>query len=937
MNSKFSEKEAEILKFWQDNKIFEKSLEKDSPKGDYVFYDGPPFATGTPHYGHIVASLMKDVVPRFWTMNGYHVGRKWGWDTHGLPIENLIEKEKGISSKKDIEEKIGVKAFNESCYASVMKYADVWKSFIPRMGRWVDMKNDYKTMDLTYMESIWWVFKTMYDKGLIYEGYKSMHICPRCETTLSQSEVTEGYKDVTDLSVIAKFELIDEPGTFVLAWTTTPWTLPGNVALAIGEKIEYIKVESDGVKYILAKENLEKIFTGIKYEEADKIKAKNLIGKKYKPLFDYFINQNLKNKENLYTIQSANFVTVEDGTGVVHIAPGFGEDDMNLGQDKNLPTILHVNMDGTFTSEVKDFSGQQVKPSEDTQATDKKIVEYLKKKGLVFSSEEFTHSYPFCWRCETPLLNYSTSSWFVNVTKIKDKALKFAKEIYWFPEHLKAGRFGKWLEGAKDWSISRQRFWGSVIPVWRCECGNDMVFGSIAELENASGQKITDLHKHIVDEIDVKCQKCGKAAKRIPDVLDCWFESGSMPYAQVHYPFENKDWFKDNFPAEFIAEGVDQTRAWFYYLHIIATAIMGKPAFKNVIANGIVLAQDGKKMSKRLKNYPEPDLIIDQYGADAMRYYLLTSPVMAAETLNFSESGVKEALQKNIMLIGNVLSFYLMYKNEDSGSKIPNSKNILDKWILAKLNQLNSEITDRMKEYDLVKATRPIGEFINELSTWYLRRSRERFKSKDLEGINTLGYVLLEFSKLIAPFIPFTAEDIYKKIGGAKESVHLEDWPKANKKLIDEKLIDQMYLARQIVEKGLAARAAAGIKIRQPLASYTTNLTKKLDKEISDIINDELNIKELNFSEKDHLDIEITSELKQEGIARELIRHINQLRKDQGLTIKDKIILYQQGLNEVFDKFGEEIKKATLTSEIKNESANEMNDVQDGKIAIEKL
>ncbi len=987
--SKFSQNEIEILKFWQEKKIFEKSLQQDSPKGDYVFYDGPPFATGTPHYGHIVASLMKDVVPRFWTMNGFHVSRRWGWDCHGLPVENLVEQEKGIKSKKDIEEKIGVCGFNEACQLSVLKYADVWKKFIPRIGRWVDMEDDYKTMDPTYMESIWWVFKSLFDKGLIYEGYKSMHICPRCNTTLSNFEVTQNYKDITDLSVIAKFELEDKPGTFVLAWTTTPWTLPGNVALALGEKIEYIEVRIKNPfgsaqgrqesrikeKYILAKANIDQIFADTKYEVVSEVKAKDLVGKKYKPLFDYFVNKNLANKENLYTIQTADFVTVEDGTGIVHIAPGFGEDDLNLGKEKNLPTILHVTPEGRFTAEVRDFAGELVKPKENPQATDKKIVDYLKKKGLVFKAEEFTHSYPFCWRCDTPLLNYSTNSWFVKVTEIKKDLIKNNKKVNWTPDHLKFGRFGKWLEGAEDWAISRQRYWGTPLPVWRCQtvnskseirpfdsaqvassvaerrnpkqnstsgCGGIKVIGSIEELEKLSGQKVTDLHKHIVDEITFPCPKCGGVMKRIPEVLDCWFESGSMPYAQVHYPFENKDWFEKNFPAQFIAEGVDQTRGWFYTLMVLSTALFNKPAFKNVIVNGIVLAQDGQKMSKRLKNYPEPELVVEQYGADALRYYLLTSPVVEAETLNFSESGVKEVLQKNIMLLLNILSFYLMYRNQKTEIRKQKSENILDKWILVKLNLLKQEITDQMKAYNLVKATRPISGFINELSTWYLRRSRERFKAGDFDGINTLGYVLLEFSKLIAPFMPFIAEEIYRQIGGPKESVHLENWPasvptKVGTTARPARLLKQMNLARQIVEKGLAARAEASIKIRQPLSSYVTSLTDKLEEEIQELIKDELNIKELRFAEIDWLDTKITPELKQEGVTRELIRQINQLRKEAGLTINDKVIVYYDGLAEVFAKFNEEIRKATLADKTEKGEVDKMKEVEGGKVGIKKL
>ncbi|MFA5022082.1 MAG: isoleucine--tRNA ligase [Patescibacteria group bacterium] len=935
MESRISAREKEILQFWQDKQIFAKTLKKDSPKGDYVFYDGPPFATGTPHYGHIPSSLLKDVVPRFWTMNGYHVLRRWGWDCHGLPVENLIEKELKLETKKDIEEKIGVCGFNEACQLSVLRYAEVWKKFIPRIGRWVDMDDDYKTMDPKYMESIWWVFKTLYDKALIYEGYKSMHICPRCDTTLSNFEVTQNYKEVTDLSVVAKFELIDEPNTFILAWTTTPWTLPGNVALAVGQQIEYVKVQLGKEFYILAKANLDKFFAGKNFKIVGAVDIKNLIGKHYKPLFDYFVNANLENKENIYTIQTADFVTTEDGTGVVHIAPGFGQDDMNLGKEKKLPTILHVDSAGKFTSAVTDWPGQLVKSKDDPQLMDKKIVVYLETKGLLFAAAEFTHSYPFCWRCDTPLLNYSTDSWFVDVTAIKDKLIANNKKVHWTPAHLQQGRFGKWLEGATDWAISRQRYWGTPLPVWKCECGEIKVAGSIEELEKLSGQKVVDLHKHIIDEIKFKCEKCGQKMKRIPDVLDCWFESGSMPYAQVHYPFENKKWFEKNFPAEFIAEGVDQTRGWFYTLMVLATALFNKPAFKNVIVNGIVLAQDGQKMAKRLKNYPEPDLVVETYGADALRYYMLTSPVIEAESLNFSETGVKEVLQKNVMLIGNILSFYLMYKNDTIS--VPKPKNILDHWILAKLNLLNEEITTQLKDYNVLKAARPISGFINELSTWYLRRSRERFKAGDTSGVNTLGYVLQEFSKLIAPFMPFVAEDIYQKIGGKKESVHLEDWPDLNKKLIDHDLIKQMDLTLQIVQNGLAARAEAGIKIRQPLNSYTTSLANKLPKEIQALIEDELNVKKVLFNINDGLDIELTEELKQEGQLRELIRQINQLRKESGLSINDRIVIYHQGLDQFFSKFGLELKKATLADDIVLGLAEKMIEVQGGKLGIRKL
>ncbi|MBN1779020.1 MAG: isoleucine--tRNA ligase [Candidatus Buchananbacteria bacterium] len=940
MSEKIIAKELEILKYWQDNKIFEKSVKKDAPKGEYVFYDGPPFATGTPHYGHIIASIEKDVVPRYWTMKGYRVERRWGWDCHGLPIENLVEKELGFKSKKEIET-MGVAEFNETCRLKVLQYVQEWKKTIPRLGRWVDMENPYSTMDLDYMESVWWVFKQLWDRDLIYKDYKSMHVCPRCETTLSQQEVSEGYKDITDISVIAKFELLDlEPvegsKTYLLAWTTTPWTLPGNVALAMGEKINYVKVEFENNFYILSEANLETIFADQIYKKIEPVKVKDLEGKKYQPLFPYFQNVELENKQNLYTIQVGDFVTDNEGTGIVHIAPAFGEDDMNLGREKSLPFIQHVKLDGHFVDEVKDFAGLNVKPIENPQSTDIEIIKYLAAKNLLFKKEKFTHSYPHCWRCDTPLLNYATSSWFVKVTAIKQKAIEYAKEINWSPAHIKEGRFGKWLEGARDWSISRQRFWASVIPVWKSDDNNYICIGSVEELEKLSGQKVTDLHKHILDEITF--EKDGKTYKRIPDVLDTWFDSGSMPYAQMHYPFENKEKFEQNFPAEFIAEAAEQARSWFYYMHILAVGIMDRPAYKNVIGHGIVLAEDGKKMSKRLKNYPDPNVILDKYGADALRIYMLGSPVMEAQNLNFAESGVKEAMQKNVMLLENVLSFYQLY-NSDANIRMhandTNSTNVLDRWVVAKLHQLILEVTESMDSYDLVKSVRPIRDFINELSTWYVRRSRDRFRDNDQPAIDTLGYVLANLAKVIAPFMPFMAEHIYQELN-LGESVHLDTWPLADQKLIDKKLLEQMEAARQIVEKGLAARAQVGIKIRQPLRSYTIQLAKDVSPEIKNIILDELNVKELLVGEE-KLDTKIDHDLELEGILRESIRQINQLRKEAGLTIQDRIIIYQQDLDEVVEKFGEELKQATLADEIKNEEFGEMKKVGEGSLGIEKF
>lgn len=940
-----NEIEEKILNFWKEKDIFRKSVNKEAPRGEYVFYDGPPFATGTPHYGHIVASTMKDVVPRYWTMKGYKVERRWGWDCHGLPIENIVEKELGFKTKKEIED-FGIDKFNETCRSKVLTYVEEWRRVINRLGRWADMDNAYKTMDPSYMESVWWVFKQFWDKGLIYEGYKSMHICPRCETTLSQSEVSEGYRDIQDISVTVKFELLDEPGTYVLAWTTTPWTLPGNVALAVGEDVDYVEFEtrnypeiSDG-NYIVSKldfknysESVEaekKKNSEIKVNIVKEFRGRDLVGKKYKPLFPYYIGKEMPNAENIYKIVTADFVSVEDGTGVVHIAPAYGEEDMLLGQEEKLPMIQNVGLNGHFDETVKDFAGLSVKPIEDTKKTDRLIIEYLEKNNLLFLKEEFIHSYPHCWRCDTPLINYATSSWFINIIKIKPKLMELAKQITWFPAHIKDGRFGKWLEGAYDWSISRQRFWASVIPVWQCECGEMMVFGSIKELEDASGEKVLDLHKHFIDKVEVLCGKCGKKAKRVSDVLDTWFDSGSMPFAQEHYPFENKEKFDKNSPARFIAEGVDQTRAWFYYLHIIASTLKEGPAFKNVIVNGIVLAEDGKKMSKHLNNYTDPTEIMTRYGADALRFYLLSSPVVGAEDLNFSDNNVKEMAQKILMLLHNILNFYRPHKATRT-SGIPAIDNPLDIWIISRLHLLAGEVSGAMEKYDLAKATRPFIGFVDEFSTWWLKLSRIRFKFEGEEknkAIATFGYVLNFLSKLLAPFAPFIADYIYQEVGGEKESVHLEEWPFQDNLLVDYEVLKKMEFTQKAVAIGLALRDNAKIKIRQPLNKIFLQDKEIFENIFVELVKQELNLKSIERGTENALDLEVTSELKMEGVLRELTHQINQLRKDSGLSVSDKKITLEyetrsQLLKDVFGKFGAEIKDNCSCGELIEKSGGD--------------
>ena len=988
--SPFPAMEEEVLKFWEENKIFEKSVDRIAPKGDYVFYDGPPFATGTPHYGHIAASIMKDSVPRYWTMRGYRVERKWGWDCHGLPIENIVEKELGSKSKKDLDA-IGVEKFNNVCRTKVEGYADVWEKTIGRLGRWADMKNSYRTMDLNYMESIWWVFKQLWDKDLIYEGFRSMHVCPRCETTLSQMEVSEGYKDIKDLSATAKFELIDsviaseakqsqetvdefnkrgfeerdrhvasaprDDKTYVLAWTTTPWTLIGNVALAVGEDVEYYKLkvksgklESDSI-YILAKDRVKEILVDNEYEILETLKGSDLVGKKYKPLFDYYSkDESLEGHDKGWTIYAGDFVTTEEGTGVVHIAPAFGEDDMRLGKEHGLPFVQHLGMDGIIKKEATDFAGMNVKEIDNHMATDIEIIKYLAHAGLLFEKQKYEHSYPHCWRCDTPLLNYATSSWFVNVTKIKDNLLENAKNINWSPAHIKEGRFGKWLEGARDWSISRQRYWASVMPIWKCECGETKVFGSIDELEDASGVRVDDLHKDVVDKVKFPCPKCGKEMSRVPDVLDTWFDSGSMPYAQMHYPFENKVVFEENFPAKFIAEGTDQTRAWFYYLHVISGGVKETNAFQNVIVNGIVLAEDGKKMSKRLQNYPDPMKIMNTYGADALRYYFLSSSVMLAENFSFSETGVKEALRKNNMIVWNVYKFYELYEQElkDKGEKIKvESKNVLDQWILSRLNQLIKTVTEEMDAYSLPKSTRPIEEFITDLSTWYIRRSRDRFKSDDIEdkqfALATTRYVLTELSKTMAPFMPFLSETLWQKVSGndfrdSGKSVHLELWPEGGE--IDETLLKEMEEIRKIVELGLAARDEAGVKVRQPLKEFRIK-NFEFRMEYENILKEELNVKVISSKKGEgnisvEFDLEITEELKQEGTKREIVRFVNALRKNADLSIEDRADLSwgtdSEEIKKVFEIFSEEIKKETLCENIIEEVNDDLEHIKDVKI-----
>lgn len=895
----FSKLEEEVQKYWEDNRSFEKSIEMRDPKNGYVFYDGPPFATGLPHYGHLLASTMKDVVPRYWTMRSKRVERKWGWDCHGLPIENIAEKELGITQKKEIIE-LGVDKFNEVCRSKVLSYVSDWKVMIKRLGRWADMENDYKTMDLSFMESVWWVFKELYDNGLVYEDHRSMHICPRCETTLSQSEVTEGYKDVTDISVVAKFQVtnakekldLDKP-TFVLAWTTTPWTLPGNFLLAVNPQMKYVlfkKTDEENL-YLAAEERMEFVKGQNAIEVIKTLTGKDLVGLNYEPLFPYY-----KGTTNAFRVVGADFVSNEDGTGVVHIAPGFGEDDYKVGKVENVELIQHVGMNGRFVSKVTDFADMEVKPKDNPQQTDIEIIKYLAHHDSLWSKLKVTHSYPHCWRCDTPLLNYATGSYFVAVTKIKDKLLQLAEDINWSPDHIKTGRWGNWLKGAKDWSISRQRFWASVIPIWKCECGESKVYGSVSELEKDSGVKVTDLHKHIVDKVTMSCQKCGKTMKRVPDVIDTWFDSGSMPYGQAHYPFENKDTFEQNFPAEFIGEGVDQTRAWFYYLHVIAGGIKNSTAFKNVIVNGIVLAEDGKKMSKRLMNYPDPAVVINKYGADSLRLYMSSSPVLKAENLNFSEKEVADLRRKVFVIWWNVFSFYQTFADHSLDFKTVPAKptHVLDQWLLAKLTTLIEEVTANMNNYDLVRSSRLLIDFIADLSNWYLRLSRERLKDNEEAG-QVLGHTLYTLAQLYAPFAPFFSETIHQSMTDETTSIHHTNWPEFNSytQLKNDDLAKQMATIQKVTELTHSARRDQGVRVRQPLSLLTVTGPQPSEfSTLKELLMGELNVKDVVWKNGEgeisiNLDFTLSPELKAEGEARELMRSIQSLRKEAGLGIND--------------------------------------------------
>lgn len=1128
--TKLVEIEERVLAFWNKEKIFEKSLAR---KGkEFVFYDGPPFATGSPHFGHLLPSTIKDIVPRYKTMRGFHVTRRWGWDCHGLPVENLIEKELGLRSKKDIVD-YGIGKFNAAAKAAVLRYADEWRKVIPRIGRWVDMENDYRTMDASYTESVWWVFKTLYDKGLVYEGFKTMQICPRCETSLSNFEVNQGYKDITDISVYVRLALKGEEKAYMLAWTTTPWTLPGNVALAIGADMDYARVAFDGATYILARDRVADVFAGKEHSITSVFTGKDLVGKSYVPLFGQYDTIATKNVANGWKVYAADFVTTEDGTGIVHIAPAFGDDDLKLGQKESLPFIQHVGMDGRFKPEVVEFAGHEVKPKDDHQKADVEVIKWLAHSGHLFDKKKVIHSYPHCWRCETPLLNYATSSWFVRVTQFKDKLVSANAKVSWVPEEIGAGRFGKWLDGARDWAISRSRFWGAPIPIWRgVDSGKLYPVGNISDLAklikrsgnsytllrhgdseaNARGISNSDITKHYsltangIAEMEAKARElskkgvdiivssdftrtkesarilsaaCGIAERdivydvrlreynvgperegrlwsetdahvrsqgfypgmespahlkkrvfdalydidgrysgkrivilahgsplntlihgidampapdkilhderryfqktaeshpldfvrlprnedndldihrpfidrveciapdgesivRVPEVFDCWFESGSMPYGESCYGGKASALFDPKgglfkkplgFPADFIAEGLDQTRGWFYSMLVLGVGLFGKSPYKNVVVNGLILAEDGQKMAKSKNNYPPLMLTVEKYGADSLRYFLASSPAVKAEDVRFSEKGVDEVSKKLLQRLDNVLSFYEMYapkEGKEAKTAVQPSKNVLDQWILSRLYQTRDEITSALDRYQIDRAARPLLSFVDDLSTWYLRRSRDRFKSDDRaesgEALSTTRAVLCELSKVMAPFTPFYAEYLFGRVKGSSdaESVHLALWPGAVAP--DPLVLLGMEETRRLVTLALQERSKANIKVRQPLSKVTIR-SKTIGAEFVDLIKDEVNVKSVVIDSSQDaetlLDTAITDDLRKEGVVRDLIRAIQEARKTEGLSVGDAVLLLlhsdEKG-KELVAAFLDDIKKVTLVTGVR--------------------
>lgn len=927
------EYEKDLVQYWKDNKTFEKSVEMRPKTDGYVFYDGPPFITGVPHHGTLLSSVVKDAVPRYWTMKGKRVERVWGWDCHGLPAEVFTEKKLGIQDKRDIGTKVSLEDYITTCRANMVQTGNEWEDIIERVGRWVDFKGAYKTMDKEYMESVWWAFKKLFNEGKIYEGEKVLLFCTRDATPISKAEVAmdNSYQDVTDPSVYVKFKLKDRDA-YILAWTTTPWTLPANTAAAVNSTFMYAEVRVGNDNLIMAEELVKKVMVDEKHQPLDyeiitTFKGSELVGLEYEPLFE-------NHGKQAHRIWEADYVTLENGTGVVHLAPAFGEEDYALAKEKGFPLVNNIDDNGLYKT--GEWQGQNV------WEVNKPIAKELHARGVVWKIDYIRHSYPHCHRCGTKLMYRSHPSWFMNVDGQREQMLENNGDINWFPGHIKQGRFAKTVETAPDWNLSRDRFWATAMPVWK---GVDKdgkehvkVVGSYEELKELSGVELEDYHRPWVDDVTFTID--GVEYKRIDKVLDCWFESGSMPFAQFHYPFENVEKFEENFPGDFIAEYVGQVRAWFYYLHAVSTGLFGKNSFKNVIVTGTLAGNDGRKMSKSFGNYTDPNELLDKYSADSYRFLLLSSPVLNGEDFALNDKDVGDVARK-LSMMWNMYDFFTLYADVDkwdSGLKpgeLPQDpseelKNPLDKWIVSRVHQLNQEVEDHMQKYDLPNALKPILPFLDDASNWYVRRSRKRFWKSDNDNdkdlaYKTLHYVLVHLSMVVAPFTPFMAEELFRLLTGG-ESVHLEDWPKAGH--VNELVLQDMADLRKGIEQGLSQRAAAGIKVRQPLLSATVVMTRLPDtdtelKAYETIVEEELNVKGVNLcvgeeGQESVISTEITPELKREGLMREVIRNVQQARKQAGLEVDDRIKLEivssSKDLNEVLadDELSKIIREETL-------------------------